>query len=76
MTIPEDRWWMCPYCGADLTKKKDTGPGIRHCPSCGRNWYILNTSQDDIPTPKRTGPPLTMKQADDVLKKVYGEMFS
>lgn len=35
----------CPECSGELTKKKDTGEGVKHCEKCGSGWFILKTSR-------------------------------
>jgi len=34
----------CPNCTSRLEKKPSTGEGVKYCPRCGSNWYILETS--------------------------------
>ncbi len=63
----------CPHCECTLRKKPKTGEHVKHCYNCGRNWFILETSRDEIPQPKRTGPLLTLEQADKVLKEVFND---
>jgi PHP family Zn ribbon phosphoesterase len=34
--------WKCPACGGDLSKKPETGEGVKHCIACQRGWFYRN----------------------------------
>lgn len=38
----------CPLCKWQLSKKKDTGEGVKWCKNCGRFWFILQTSEPTV----------------------------
>lgn len=35
----------CPLCGHLLSKKEETGLGVKFCENCESSWFILQTSR-------------------------------
>ena len=62
---------FCPNCQTKLTKKPDTGEGVKVCPECSASWFILECrrGKDVVPVINRLKAAIGFPWFDELLKK-------